>query len=260
MDALNAFLLGLVQGFSEFLPISSSGHLVIGQEVLGVEEAGVIFEVALHVGTLLAVLVFYRRRISGLLLGALERDTAVLAYLAKLAVGTVPAVLAVLFAKDFLEGLFEMPWVTGLALIATGFVLMTTRRSLPRAALDEPGWAAAWWIGCAQAAAIVPGISRSGSTVATALALGVRSEAAAEFSFLMSVAAIAGAALLSLPEAGAIDPALRGTILLGVVVAMLSGLVALALFVRFLRTRAFHRFAYYDWIAGTLFLAWLYFR
>ncbi len=257
MDVLTALLLGLVQGLSEFLPISSSGHLVMAQEVLGVEEGGVLFEVALHVGTLAAVLWFYRARIWGLLEGAIRREFSVWIYLGKLAAGTVPAVLVVLLFRDFLEGLFGTPWVAGVALLVTAAFLWTTRYTLPKASAGEPSWLAAVLIGCAQAAAIVPGISRSGATVAAALALGVRSESAAEFSFLLSVAAIGGAALLSIGDLGAVDARTQLTLGLGVVVALVSGVLALTLFVRLLKTGAFHRFAYYDVAAGALFLVWL---
>jgi undecaprenyl-diphosphatase len=257
MDFITALLLGLVQGLSEFLPISSSGHLVMAQEVLGVEEGGVLFEVALHVGTLAAVLWFYRKRIASLIAGALRRDVGVWVYIAKLGVATLPAGVAVLLFRDFLEGLFARPWVAGVALLVTAALLWTTRRTLPCANLAEPGWLAALLIGCAQAAAIVPGISRSGATVAAGLALGVRSESAAEFSFLMSVAAIGGAAALSIGGLGAVDGRTQATLGLGVLVALVSGVLALTLFVRLLRTGAFHRFAYYDVLAGGLFLAWL---
>jgi len=122
---------------------------------------------------------------------------------------------------------------------------------------EQPSWLAAALIGCAQAVAIVPGISRSGSTVAAALALGVRPAAAAEFSFMMSVVAIAGAAVRSLPELGAAPAALMVPLAVGAVAALVSGVAAIWLFVRLLRTRGFHYFAFYTWIAGALVLAFL---
>lgn len=252
-----AALLGLVQGFSEFLPISSSGHLVMAEELLGVSSPGILFEIAVHVATLVSVLVFYRGRVLELLRGALAGSGRAWSYLGKLGVATLPAVAAALVALDFLEGLFDRPAMAGAGLLATGAFLMTTRRTLPRAHGAEPSWSQAFWIGCAQMVAIVPGVSRSGTTVAAALALGVAPLAAAEFSFLMSVAAIVGAALLQIPEASAASSEAIRSCLVGGAVACVGGLAALALFVRLLRSQAFHHFAWYTWLAGAAFLAWL---
>jgi undecaprenyl-diphosphatase len=172
-------------------------------------------------------------------------------------VATLPAAVAVLAVGDLLEAQFESPAVAGVGLLATGAVLWTTRRTLAGARLPEPGWVAALLIGCAQAFAILPGISRSGATVATALALGVTPAAAAEFSFLMGAVAIAGAAARALPDLAAVSPEHAGALAAGCATALVAGLAAIWLFVRLLRTRGFHRFAYYTWAAGGLFLVWL---
>lgn len=257
MNTLQALLLGLVQGLTEFLPVSSSGHLVMLEALLGVESEGIVFEVLLHVATLLAIVVFYRKRIGGLITGSLRGDAASLRYTGKLVLATLPAVGLTLVAQDFLEAQFEDPTVTGVALMLTGYLVWTTKRTVPRASLDEPGWGAALVIGCAQAAAIIPGISRSGTTVAIALALGIRPLVAAEFSFLMGVIAIAGAAVLLLPEMSSLSGNGLSAAAFGGAAALLSGLAALWLFVRLLRTRHFYRFAYYPVPVGLAFLAWL---
>ena len=257
MSALEAALLGLIQGLTEFLPVSSSGHLVIAQAVLGIHDEGLLFEVALHIATLASVLIFYRRRIAQLVIGVLRRERDALEYGAKLVVATVPAVVAVLVFGDFLEAQFDTPAVAGVCLLVTGALLWTTRRTAPTARLEAPSYVGALLIGCVQAFAILPGISRSGSTVAAALALGVRPVVAAEFSFLMSVLAITGAAVRSLPELTSIPASQLAPLLLGAALALVSGVAAIWLFVRLLRTQAFHRFAYYTWTAGTLFLLWL---
>ncbi len=257
MTSLEAIWLGIVQGLTEFLPVSSSGHLVIVQALLGVTHKGVVFEVAVHVATLLSVLAFYRARVAALAFGALSGRRDALEYVAKLALATVPAVALVLIAGDFLEGLFDRPVVAGWGLLATGAILWSTRLTLPNATIEQPSWSAAWWIGCAQAIAIVPGVSRSGSTVAASLALGVAPPAAAEFSFLMSVPAILGAAVLKAGDLSRIAPGERLPIALAIVAAGISGFAAIWLFVRLLRTRGFHRFAYYTWAVGALFLIWL---
>ncbi len=252
MNPLEAAFLGLVQGLTEFLPVSSSGHLVILQAVLGVGGEGVLFEVAVHLATLGSVLIFYRRRVGELALGGLALRPEALRYVGKLALATLPAVATVLWIGDLLEAQFESARSAGVCLIVTGGIVWTTRRTVPEARLSEPGWGAALAIGCAQAVAILPGISRSGATVATALALGVAPAAAAEFSFLMSVIAIAGAGVRTLPELGAADSEQLGAMLTGGAVAFVSGIAAIWLFVRLLRSQGFHRFAYYAWAVGAL--------
>jgi undecaprenyl-diphosphatase len=258
VSGLEAVFLGLVQGLSEFLPVSSSGHLVIVQALLTIHQDGVLFEVVVHLATLFSVLIFYRQRIVSLVSGALRGEAAALRYAGKLALATVPAVVAVLAAGSFIEAQFESPLVAGVCLLATGGILWTTRRTAPSAHTDEPGWGAAFGIGCAQVLALLPGISRSGTTVAAALALGVSPVAAAEFPFLMSVVAIAGAAVRSIPELTAVPADQAGALLAAAAVALVSGVAAIWLFVRLLRSRAFYRFAYYTWGAGSLFLIWLY--
>lgn len=249
MDWLQAALLGLVQGLTEFLPVSSSGHLVLLSQWLGAQESGVLLEVALHAATLGAVVVFYRARIFSLVTGVLRRDADAWRHGAMLALATVPAVAFALVARDWIERQFESVLTAGIGLLVTGALLWTTRRTLARAALVQPSWAIAWWMGCAQAFAILPGVSRSGATVCVALALGLRPLAAAEFSFLMSIIAISGAVVL---QVGGLDPAAVAwdRIAVGSAVAFVSGLGALTLFVRLLRTGAFYRFAVYVWLLG----------
>lgn len=257
MTGLEAFLLGAVQGLTEFLPVSSSGHLVVFQALLGLHHKGVVFEVVLHVATLVSVLIVYRRRLGELALGTLARDPGALRYVGKLGVATLPAVVAALTVGDWLEAQFEVPAVAGLGLLLTGGLLFTTRYTAPAAHAAEPSWGAALGIGCAQALAILPGVSRSGSTVAAALALGIAPVAAAEFSFLMSIAAVAGAAVRSAPDLAAVPAPLLLPMAIGFATALFAGIGAIWLFVRLLRTGAFHRFAYYAWAVGAGFLLWL---
>ncbi|MBM4385640.1 MAG: undecaprenyl-diphosphate phosphatase [Deltaproteobacteria bacterium] len=258
MDLLIAALLGIVQGISEFLPISSDGHLVISETLLGVgEEGGLSFVIAVHLGSLVALLVFYRARVVGLVRGFFLRDTDALAHIAKLALGTLPAVIVGLTLKDRVEEAFRTPWLAGAGLLLTGTFLITTKRTQPRASALAPTYLQALAIGCAQALAILPGVSRSGSTIALSLALGIAPLAAAEFSFLLGIIAIVGAAVLDLPDllaAGA--TAAAAPMLLGAAAAALSGLAALALFVRLLASQRFHAFAYYCWAVGAAFLAY----
>jgi undecaprenyl-diphosphatase len=251
MEAIQSFLLGIVQGLTEFLPVSSSGHLVIAQALLGVNPAGgIVFEVAVHIATLVAILLFYRRRILALLHGALTGDGEAWRYVSKLAVATLPAVAVALVARDWIEQQFESPVVAGICLIATGGIVWTTKYTAHGATRHEPGWTVAVLIGCAQAFAILPGISRSGTTVAVAMALGIAPLAAAEFSFLLGVVAIAGAGVLLLPELVAVSATELNAIAIGGAASLVSGLIAIWLFLWLLRGRRFHLFSWYAWLVG----------
>ena len=150
MDWLEAALLGLVQGLTEFLPVSSSGHLVMAQTLLGHVGDGIAFEVAVHVGTLLAILVYYRARVAALALGTWKREPESLGYVGKLMLATLPAGIVGLTLKVQVEALFDQVWIAGVGLFATGGVLLTTRRSIRSAALDVPTWMHAFLIGCAR--------------------------------------------------------------------------------------------------------------
>jgi undecaprenyl-diphosphatase len=256
LSSIEAFILGIVQGLTEFLPVSSSGHLVILQSLMNVELEGILFEIALHVATLASVLIFYRARVASLIRGTLQMNRPDLEYVGKLAVATLPAVLLVLVAGDFIDSQFESPASAGMGLLITGVFLWSTRWTVGNARLPSPTWTAALLIGCAQAIAIAPGISRSGATVAAALALGVNPLAAAEFSFLMSSIAITGAAVRMIPEFGTVGTEMVVPIAIGMAAALVSGVAAIWLFVRLLQSRGFHYFAYYTWPVGVLVCVW----
>lgn len=258
MHWLEAILLGLIQGLTEFLPVSSSGHLALAQEMLGVAD-GPLFTIAVHGATLAAVVLFYRVRIAKLTLEGLRFEPNALRYIAKLALATLPAVIAVLLAKDKIESTLSDPVVAAWCMLVTGILLWTTRVTLGRGALLEPTWRGAFLVGCAQAVALLPGVSRSGATIVAALAVGMAPLAAAEFSFLMAVIAICGAVVWEIPEMQSIPAAFVLPLTLGCVAALLSGLAALWLFVRLLRDQRFYRFSYYVWTVGAAFLAWHYF-
>ncbi|MFW6192210.1 MAG: undecaprenyl-diphosphate phosphatase [Gemmatimonadota bacterium] len=260
MSALEAALLGIVQGLTEFLPVSSSGHLVLAGAVLGLELPGVLFEVTVHVATLCAVLWVYRARIAELVRGALAGDGESWRYALLLALASVPAGLAGVLGREFFEGAFDAPVQAAGALLVTGCVVWSLRITGPSAEEARPGSGTALLVGVAQALAIFPGISRSGATVATGVWRGVEPVRMAEFSFLMSVPAIAGAAFLQAD--GSLELARQmGTIplLVGFVAALVAGVLAIRVFVRMLRARSFHHFGYYCWAVGGLYLlaAWM---
>jgi undecaprenyl-diphosphatase len=252
-----AALLGVVQGLTEFLPVSSDGHLVIAQRLLGIVEKGIVFEIVVHVATLVSVLLVYRERVSLLVRGVLARQPDALRYVGKLGVATLPAVAVTLVVGDFLESQFESARAAAFGLLVTGAVLWTTRHRFAAARPGELSWSTAFWMGCAQAIAILPGVSRSGLTLAAALALGVAPMAAAEFSFLMSVVAISGAAVWTLPDLMS-SPAGFGEVLAtGAATALIAGVAAIWFCIRMLRSGTLHWFAYYAWAAGLAMLWWL---
>lgn len=259
MNTIDAIILGIVQGLTEFLPVSSSGHLVMAQTLLGVEPSGgIVFEVAVHLATLIAIVLFYFRRVLGLALGAVTGQADEWRYIGKLAVATLPAIAVALLARDFIEAQFASPLVAGCLLLVTGGIVWSTRYTITKGEQLEPSWRDALIIGCAQAFAILPGITRSGTTVATAMALGMAPLAAAEFSFLMGVIAMAGAAVLLLPELTAASPDVVASILAGSGAALISGILALIAFVWLLKSKRFFVFAWYAWGAGLAFIGWLF--
>ncbi len=262
MTELQALVLGFLQGATEFLPVSSSGHLVMGQELLGIVLPGITFEVVVHVATLLSVVLVYRKRLWDLVRGTLvDRDRESWRYVGLLALATLPVAVVGLTLGDRVEAAFESPATVGLALLFTGTFLFSTRWALLRSAKPVFGWRTALLVGLAQCVALLPGVSRSGVTVTAALWLGVSPVEAAAFSFLLSIPAIAGAAVLQAPGLGqAVGEVGMGPLAVGFGVAAVTGVLAIHLFVRMLRNRSFPLFALYCWGVGLLFLAWLWIR
>jgi undecaprenyl-diphosphatase len=253
MSVFDAALLGLVQGLSEFLPISSSGHLVMAQWLLDVPAPGIVVEVVLHIATLLSVAIVYRAAIGRLAAGAVRGDREQLRYLGLLALASVPAAIVGLGFEESIEAAFDRPALTGILLLVTGAVLWSTRGRSDGTADVSVGRAVA--MGVAQAFAILPGISRSGTTIATGLWAKVDAERAAQFSFLMSLPAVGGAALLKMPDIGRSFGGADATPLaVGFVVSLIAGVAAIKGLVWLVRRRAFHTFALYVWPVGLLFL------
>lgn len=259
MSPIESLILGVVQGATEFLPVSSSGHLVIGQALMGLSLPGITFEVVVHVATLLSVLVVYRERLTALARGVLwDRDEEAWRYVGLLVVGTLPVAFVGLAFGDRIEALFANPAAVGIALLFTGAILISSRWALRRELSPTFGIRVAALIGLAQCLALVPGISRSGTTVVTALWLGVAPVQAAAFSFLMSIPAIGGAAVLQVPELGGAAEGIGvGVLAAGFVAAAVTGVLAIRLFVHMLRNRSFPLFAWYCWGVALLFLGWL---
>ncbi len=250
-------MLGVVQGVTEFLPVSSSGHLVVTEAAIGLSTPGVLVEVTLHVATLLAVVVVYHRTLWRLVSGSVRGDRSAQRYIGLLAVGTVPAAAAGLFLKDFFERAFDSLLLVGVSFLVTGFVLWSTRQRTDSANAASATMVGAGAIGIAQAFAILPGISRSGMTVGAGIWLGVDPVLAAEFSFLLAIPAIVGAAVLQIPELSN-DLHTVGTVplIVSFATALVAGVAAIRLLIALLKRKAFHRFAPYCWILGCITIVW----
>ena len=256
MSYWQGVLLGIVQGLTEFLPVSSSGHLVVAEAAVGLTTPGVVVEVVLHVATLLAVLVVYWRRIAQLIHGAIRGDRTVWHDIGLLALASVPAGLAGYFLADVFERAFDSLYAVGCDFLLTGVILWSTRW-VKRPVLDRPSAASAGAIGLAQALAILPGISRSGTTIAAGMWARIEPEKAAEFSFLLAIPAIAGAAALQLSALSTSGAGIGwGPLAVSSFAALVSGVLAIRLLVVLLRRGTFHRFAPYCWGIGVVTIWW----
>ncbi|ADU51153.1 Bacitracin resistance protein BacA [Thermaerobacter marianensis DSM 12885] len=273
-----AIVLGVVQGLTEFLPVSSSGHLAVAENVLGVQLPGLAFEVMVHLGTLAAVLAVYGRDLGAAVAGFLrtggglwaggggpaagtaERGWAGLDPGTRLGwlviVGTIPAAVAGFALESRIEAAFDSPGLVAVFWIFTGFLLWwAARRPEGGRPLERATLADALAVGLFQALALLPGVSRSGSTLVGGLVRGLRREEAARLSFLLSVPAIAGAAVLQLPDLLAAGTAGGGVALLaGALAAAVTGYAAIRWLWRWLVTGRLSWFAYYLWTVAILLL------
>ncbi len=248
MDWLQALILGIVQGFTEFLPISSSGHLVLGQAILGIEQPGNEFEILVHLGTLASVVVVFLDDIKSLLLSLTSKKTQ--SFIIFVLVGSIPAIGIGLGFMDILKSLFDNMDAVGSALIFTGLMLYSS--SFIKRGDREHSIVTSIVIGCAQAVAIIPGVSRSGMTICTALFLGLSPKEAARFSFLLAIPAISGAGILTaLDVSGGFQLPLSVSI-----VAFISsfgvGVVALKWLLGWLEQGKFHYFGVYCLAVGII--------
>lgn len=269
MNFLEAVLFGIIQGATEFLPISSSGHLALAHYFFGSEDVGLAFDVALHLGTLLAILAYFRADFLAMAQAVLGRlpdreEAARLRILVfTLAVATVPGVLAGLLLGDFAEISLRHPGSVAAALAGAGLLLLladrlgTRSREFKKMTLKD-----ALLIGLSQALAIVPGVSRSGITITSGLALGLTRQAAVRFSFLLSAPIIFGAGVYKIPEiiekgllSGQFD-----LFAAGFAASALSGYLFIAFLMQFIKARSFAIFAYYRFVVAGLVVAALLIR
>lgn len=259
MTSLQALLIGTIQGLTEFLPVSSSGHLVILQNLLGVKEQPLTFAVLVHMGTLISVFVAFRKDI----IAILRRPFSKITYL--IIVGCIPAGLASFFLAPYFEKAFESLLVVGIGLLFTGFVLKISEKLAERIIFGkqerETTYLDVLLIGLMQALAIIPGISRSGSTIAAGLLTGLDREFAARYSFLLSIPVILGAGVLELKDLFTAGMDLEHIIsyTVGVVAAALFGLLAIKVVMNLVRKGRLSYFSYYVWFLGLLVLGYYFY-
>jgi undecaprenyl-diphosphatase len=251
---LEAMLWGLVQGLTEFLPISSSGHLVLVPEFLGVEPPDLATSALLHLGTLAAVLLYYRKDLAKLV--HFRRDAEARHILWLLIVGTIPATVGLVVERQ-LEVFQESVTAVAIALLVTGVVLVISGFIARRLkTLEAAGTMDAFLVGIAQATALLPGISRSGMTITASLARGFSAEQAARFSFLLAVPAIAGGGIIEAVQLAG-EGGITADLLVGVLVAAVSGYLAIAFLIRTLVRIGLRPFALYCFVVGILALVLL---
>jgi undecaprenyl-diphosphatase len=258
-----ALILGILQGATEFLPVSSSGHLVLIPWLLDWQAPGLVFDAVVHWGTALAVVIYFRRdwiSLIGAAIRSLRRGLSLepearLAWL--IVLGTIPAALIGYLLEGFFEGMFARPVpAAGFLLVTAALLTLSERLGRRERDLQALNWRDVLLIGLAQALAIFPGISRSGATIAAGLAVGLRREQAARFSFLLATPIILGAGLLEVADVAQVGGlAGAGAVLvIGFLGAAVVGLACIHFLIRFLRTRPLYPFAIYCALAGVTFV------
>jgi undecaprenyl-diphosphatase len=258
VNLIQAVVLGFVQGITEFLPVSSSAHLRIVPALFGWPDAGAAYTAVLQLGTLVAVIGFFLRDLLSMLAAVLDparRNGPEARRLLYIIVGTIPLMVAGVLFKHAIEGPLRSLTVIATMMIVVGLLLgLTEKLASHRRGIDEMTMRDALLIGCAQALALIPGTSRSGITLVAALGLGLRRESAARFSFLLSVPAVAAAAIYELPKALRTPNLAGAPLLVGVLVAAVFGYLSIAWLLRFLRTRTTIPFVVYRVAMGAALL------
>jgi len=257
MTLLQAIVYGVVQGLGEFLPISSSAHLILTPWFFGWTDPGLTFDVALHVGTLIAVIAYFWRDWIRLIkkgfTEALSSEGRLFWYLV---IATIPGGIAGFLLEAKAETVFRAPLLIAIMLIVVGFLLYVADRwGSKKKSMKTITFPVSLWIGICQMAAIIPGVSRSGVTISAGLSAGLSRESAARFSFLLSTPIIFGAALVKLPHLVAHPSAISTDFVAGVIVSCITGFASIGFLLRFIQTRSFLPFTIYRFLLGACVIA-----
>lgn len=251
LSKLEAFILGTIQGLTEFLPISSTGHLYLGRHLFGLQEAGLLLDTMLHLGTLIAVLVFYKDELIGMMKNPFGKRTQLIV------VGTIPAVVIGFLFKDFFDEISKTGITIGWEFLITGvFLWIADSVKNGHKKMNDISYRDAFMIGTFQAAAIFPALSRSGLTMVAALWRKLDRETAAYFSFLLSTPAIAGAVLLQFLDLreGAGETISFTALFIGILASAVFGYIAVKWMINFLKKHSLKPFAIYVWGLGFVIL------
>ncbi|MBA4336947.1 undecaprenyl-diphosphatase UppP [bacterium] len=265
MNIFEALFLGILQGITEFLPISSSGHLVIGESLLGLEvESLKSFDVVVHLGTFAAIIIYFWKDVVGLFkglfsyIGLMKKSSSNKEYqslIAYIIIGTLPAIIIGLSMGDAIDFVFRNTFYVGLWMIIVGEVFLLSEWALKKFKNEEGlNWKKALFIGMAQAVALIPGVSRSGSTIAAGLFQGITREKAARFSFLLALPAILGAGLLTgIKEVKSGEFNVEfAPLIVGFVSAAVAGFASVYFLMKFLKNHSLNVFAYYLFAMGAV--------
>lgn len=252
MNVFEAIVLGIVQGITEFLPVSSSGHLVLFQKMFRIQQPTMLFDVVLHIGTLIPVFIIFWDKIFSLLKKPFQK------YSYLVIAATLPAVVVALLFNDKIESLFDSGKFLSLAFIITGVILLYAD-SVKNGNKDDKdiSYLDSLAIGLMQAVAIIPGVSRSGSTISASLLCGLKKDTAAKFSFLLSIPAILGAAVLEIKNViGGNTNEFIGIwpMIFGFIAAMLSGYLSIKFMLKLIRESKLKLFSYYVFVLAFLIL------
>ena len=268
MSLLAAVILGILQGLTEFLPVSSSAHLILARAFFGWEvpaDFGLAFDVALHVGTLAAILAFFRREIASMAraVPSMWSDSPDPSgrLMQRIVIGTLPVVVVGLLFNDVIEQTLRTPAVAAWALAIGAVVMFAAERLSHRERTEDAlTWVGALLIGCAQATALIPGVSRSGSTIALGMFLGLRRDAAARFTFLLAIPATVAAAGKESYEVTkmSLTSSTVQLMTVGLIVSAVVGYVTIKYFLRFLAGNRLDVFAYYRWALAAATFVWLF--
>lgn len=244
-------LLGIIQGLTEFIPVSSSAHLIIAQNIFGIKEPQIFFDIILHLGTLLAVIIYFYRDILNIIKSIPHPKSDNFKLLLLLIIGTIPTAILGFFLKKYFELLFSSLIFSATFLLITGIILFLTRfKKYTGKNIAGFGFLDAIIIGITQVIAIVPGISRSGITISAGIFRGIDRKLCAKYSLLLSIPAILGAVISEIKDIKTIGSETLIYILLGFISAFLVGYLAINILIKFLQNQKFHIFSYYCWIIG----------
>ncbi|MGM9987989.1 MAG: undecaprenyl-diphosphate phosphatase [Bacillaceae bacterium] len=252
MDWLQAFILGCIQGLTEFLPISSTGHLYLGRKVFGLEEAGIFLDTMLHIGTLVAIFIYYRHEFLKIIKKPFSKLTGLLI------IGSIPAAVIGILFEDFFDTISKTGVTIGWEFLVTGVIMWwAANQRGGKKGMKDISYSDSFFIGCFQAIAIFPAISRSGATIAGALLRKLDRETAAYYSFLLSTPTILGATLLQgrkLVTGEVVSPISTSALIIGTISAIFFGYIAITWMIAYLKDKSLKVFAYYVWILGAIIL------